>query len=859
LQKDRPKWSNFQSKNSKRFAQLKAYIKDSQLFEQSEANAVACDCYPLHPATTFIGPRLSEKIAQNERTLLTFLSTNDHGSLPSLLSKHDEGFLLITPDVLYDYFSNILSQSNEDSSEYKLWKLTETILEKLQSQPLQSKIIKTLSLIWLVEHFELLPPTKNTIENIFVIAGFSKQAIGSGLAELIESNAVIYLHESNGYLKLKQSSGVNIDDEIKRYNIKNTTPVTEILSRALSPNYLYPTRHNDDNSLTRYFDIIFVEAENLDVITSENYTGASGVIYIVVPTKNQKTNELKEQIAQLKLSKTVLIAIFNVADVDIHQIAKTYDALDNLRKLCREEDTVLQEEYRLRLEDIQTVLNCFLSVITQPNDTISFYHLGKKYQFQRRRELSNFLSTICDEVFINTPRIIQESINRDSLTKTTCASRLKIIEALLDNPIKRNFGFEGGGQEVAIARSVLVNTGILQNIESTPTINLTPPDQKIAKTLHVIRQFFSDRKKESTFAELYSTLTEASFGYGLKRGIIPIFIAVLLNGIKEHYVFRANGREVALEAELLDKINDNPSSYTVWQDEWSSNKADYLGKLGSIYQEFIPALSSKKTEAIVSGIHHWYLALPKYARQLKYRYTASQQIGLATAESRFISSLKYQEINPREYLFEILPTIANGGLRDFSEVGRFVEKTKILFDTALDNLIVGLNCEIKALFARTQTAESLYSVIINFLEGLSVKTQERLFDDDNTNTILRVFSEISPNEFDFIKKLAKAVIGLRVEDWDSETPQIFIDKLKQFKQAILSFDSTSQHHKVNTFEIIFTEQGGKVIKKHFEKRQLPPQANLLKNEISTALEEMGTAITLSEKRQTLMEVLEGLC
>lgn len=39
-----------------------------------ELKRVVWGCYPMHPITTFLLPKISEKIAQNERTLFTFLS-----------------------------------------------------------------------------------------------------------------------------------------------------------------------------------------------------------------------------------------------------------------------------------------------------------------------------------------------------------------------------------------------------------------------------------------------------------------------------------------------------------------------------------------------------------------------------------------------------------------------------------------------------------------------------------------------------------------------------------------------------------------------------------------------------------------
>lgn len=68
-------------------------------------------CYPLHPVSTFILPRLSECVAQNERTLFTFLSANGAATLPSFLEKfHDDCFGVITPDMIYDYFEPLFKR-----------------------------------------------------------------------------------------------------------------------------------------------------------------------------------------------------------------------------------------------------------------------------------------------------------------------------------------------------------------------------------------------------------------------------------------------------------------------------------------------------------------------------------------------------------------------------------------------------------------------------------------------------------------------------------------------------------------------------------------------------------------------------
>ena len=87
-------------------------------------------CYPLHPISTFILPRLSEKVAQNERTLFTFLSSDQKYTLSAFLKTAEGDFPMLTPDYIYDYFEPLLRKEPYTSETHKLYKLTSNVLRK---------------------------------------------------------------------------------------------------------------------------------------------------------------------------------------------------------------------------------------------------------------------------------------------------------------------------------------------------------------------------------------------------------------------------------------------------------------------------------------------------------------------------------------------------------------------------------------------------------------------------------------------------------------------------------------------------------------------------------------------------------
>ena len=130
---------------------------------------------------------------------------------------------------------------------HQTYLLTTAILPKLQQESLESKIVKTLSLIYILEQFEKLKPTKDEIVGIFSI-NYTVEEIEEAIANLIEKEYVVYLKRSNDYLRLKQTSGVDIGQKIRdtlaAVGGKVSTKAT--LNASNFDNYIYPSRYNDE-------------------------------------------------------------------------------------------------------------------------------------------------------------------------------------------------------------------------------------------------------------------------------------------------------------------------------------------------------------------------------------------------------------------------------------------------------------------------------------------------------------------------------------------------------------------------------------------------------------------------------------
>ena len=149
----------------------------------------------------------------------------------------------------------------------------------------------------------------------------------------------------------------------------------------------------------------------------------------------------------------------------------------------------------------------------------------------------------------------------------------------------------------------------------------------------------------------------------------------------------------------------------------------------------------------------------------------------------------------------------------------------------------------------------------NSNKPLKTETLQYQFPN-NENTIISLIASITNDETTFISRLSKAVVGLRLDDWNSASIEKFSTALLEFKKAVDNYNSENHdNNKKNKSSCTFTfvNDSGEETTRVIEKTEYGGRAKLLYNDISAAIEEMGQSISEQEKRQILIEILEGLC
>lgn len=876
IQKSEKLWSAFCTRYSESFQGLIQRYKKHNIFSdvaEDQIKKTIFGCYPLHPVSTFILPRLSERVAQNERTLFTFLSAPGMSTLPAFLDSYqDDHFEVITPDLIYDYFEPLLKKEVYSGSIHEKYILTELILEKIQPTSLESKIVKTLSLIYILEQFEKLQPSKNELISIFSIS-YSPEEINRAIDNLIEKKYVVYLKRSNNYLRLKQTSGVDIRQKICDMVEAQSSRVTvkETLNNSNFDNYVYPSRYNNERDMIRYFAFEFIDedevTEDVDWISKSEDIEADGVIYGIIPHSEESISNLRELLITTSKNCERYIFILPKHFSPIEEIVREFTAVSVLRDDAND-DKVLFEEYEVIYEDLREVIGSFMRGYIRPEAYKSIYiHNGAQVSVGRKAALTELMSNICDHVYSCTPVINNEAMNKNEITTTASNSRNKIITALLRNELEPNLGLSGSGQEVSIMRSTLVRTGIWEENNGLPRLNLHPEKvEHMAKVLETIENFILEARKKGTvsFAELYRRLISPQYHIGLRKGLIPIYLSAVIHEYKREVIIADQHGQIPVSVDTLIQINSKPDMFTMSYLDWNPEKEAFVQQLSDYFSEYIVEAErcANSYDYVVFAMRRWYMALPKYTKECK----AKPDGGKLRKDYQEMLKLLKQNISGNELLFEQLPKIF--GFTEFQEaLADNVKMTKDFYDSYLSEVKKELKKEVKEIFVLPKEKDyvdrmSLASVIKDWCESLDQAVFEQLFTD-GTEKCLGLFKSITNDDNLTIVRLAKLATDLRIEDWDEKVKVLFISNIKRYKKTAEAYHSIKNYigeeQSTSAYQISFIDDNGVVITKRFDKVTNTGKGRLLHNQVTAALDSMGRSISDQEKRQILMEILKTLC
>jgi len=865
-----PTWfADFSERNKSLFEQTvdkwSKHRAFAELTDNEKENLVYAG-YPLEPITTYLLPKISELIAQNERTIFTFLSASGQKNSLTYFLKHkdDADFPVVTPDYIFDYFEPLFKAEGYNKPIHKIWKTAFSALNKLDdSSFVERQMVKTVALIYIHNQFEILAPTTDFLISVYNGSVYDMNVVVKAIENLIDKKIFAKPNSSN-YLRITEHTDINIDELITNTvaKIEPITDIKTILNSFSGDIVLYPNAYNDNNEIVRFFNFEFITIPEMqDVEDWEvKISGISGdgIAYAII-SNTENAEEIRALIEAIRNERIVFITLAESAD--IYEDAIKYEAVKQI--IESSQDKLLVEELAYTFDDLYGKLNSYVEMFLRPELSKAHYYNAGVCQIVRRRSaLSRMLSYICERVFTDCPVINNETISKNIISTQAMNSRTKVVDGLLRNEILPDLGLTGTGQDVSFMRSTVKSTQILTTDNNKAALNITElPDNNLTNMLLAIKNFIlrsSADREPLCFRELYNLLTLPQYHIGIKKGVIPIYLACVLHFYKKYAVITSRKREVEITAKLLEAINENPDGYYIYLEQWDNEKENYIKELESLFSKHTNVAEKEYNdfEYIVKSMQRWFLQLPKYTKEIEHSYAGNGEFAEIDANTlKLKSALKVPEINAREFLFNKLFWIY--GTKSFNSVLKSLAVSKTLLDETKYKLTELLEAELIIVFNGKPKA-SLSSVILDWCDSLKEDVFTHLFNGSES-TLLATFKTITPDSKKFIENVARITIGLRIDDWDQTAISSFLSSIKEFKETIEAYNNDISRNSgtlKGSYKITVIAEDGTESFKTFDKTEYNEKTKLFYNDVEAMLAEYGEAVSNNEKRQALIDIIE---
>jgi hypothetical protein len=639
-------------------------------------------CYPIHPFTAIVLGPLFRQLAQNERSLFTFLTSSEPHGLQEFLHKTTLKGGTYRLDHLYDYVTAALGPHLFAHSRGKLWAEVQSVIDRLpNASPLEVRLVKTIGLLQAVGPAAGIPPSGSILR-----AALRDIATDTEIEQAIQSlsrrSAVVFRRHSASYA-LWEGSDIDLDERLRLAHaaVERDLNLAEFLTRLVPPRPLIASRHYFQTGTLRYFEVCYADHRTFQTnlfsgLLAANWKKADGRIVYCLP----RDAEDRESMRDIVESPTEVPIIF-VLPQDLfdlwelcHELVCLHWVMDHTPEL--ESDRTARRELNARIAVAEQNLQSHLGWVFSPaNKGCSWYYHGQILTLSSQRQLNDVLSQICDEVYNATPHWRNELINRRSLSSSAAAARRNLIDAIFERAEQNGLGLVGNPPERSMYETLLRASRFHRQQDGI--FGFYPPDNKaepaVKKLWQAIDGFLAETENSRKSVEaLFDLLRRPPFG--LKDGVLPVILAVVLvHGHSEVALYESGSFVPHPNGAVFERLCRSPEKFEL-------QRFRIAGPRSEVFQQYAAMLT--RTEGGEPDLLSVVRALVRVVRDLPDYVSKTQQI--SEAARRVLKALK-EARQPDRLLFIDLPVACGfppfetSGQVDSSQVGAYFVQLRSAF------------------------------------------------------------------------------------------------------------------------------------------------------------------------------------
>ena len=846
--------------------------------------------YPLHPLSTYCLPRLSDRVAQNQRTLFTFLAAEDeHGLIELFRDRKLDGsdFLPILPGQIFDYFAPGIRASVEQDGVHWIWSAVERARLKIGNHTEYDQlmqVVKTLAVLHVAGAYDSGAPST---ELITFALGFSPantdelQTVERQLEILASHRLIRYRVVTGGWEFIKWLTDFNIEQEVAN-RLQEQPPSPELLKTLLSavlpPPVFQARRYNDHRGMVRYFNSVYRTVSELetDAATNPNWEAvlasldyADGLV-IYVPVYN--LDELTRAKAAALLvggQHERIICVLPASPLAARGPLEDLYGLKGLHSdpALRHQEPEALKELDFFEEDTMLRLRRAIAPLVEPRYGASWLCKGQpQEEVNNPGAVSRLLSRICEGVFNRTPRIYNENFNKRNPVSIQVHAAEKVIDAVLNDLVSPELGLSGYGPDVAILNAALKSTGLL-----TPVGEITRPveadgeqSNPIAEVWDICEHFYQSSipTQGASFESLVDRLQKPP--YGLRRGVLPLLLAATFKRFAPSSTVQRSGTTLKVTGSVFTEIATRPALFSVRVESIDLATDKILRELEVRLEPFVrpEERRQQRLNYITTGLLRWLQSLPRYARD-----TAS----VSKEAILFRRLIRNASTDPAHALLSDLPATAPTP----TQLIAVMDELEKVYEGLIERLVTVITQIFEGDSDTVSSEAQLAPLIARWYHSvLADSPMLPLFSDPVSEELSAIGRAPDRYRTGIIDALSKKVVGALPRDWNDELAGRFEGKLAESRLrlerevgflrdgtvGIGQVTGVTEDNPEQVIELALTLPDGTAPQTYrfTEVAQLSTHGHQLAQSLRRTIDISGRALDVQEKRAIALELVRYL-
>lgn len=787
LAAERQQEMGFEVEDEAKFDALKKLLQKSNLINNTGLldGELARKLCPLDYLSAYVLVNALTRYGQNERSLFTFLSSNEKVGLKGWDSPAGQGFHL---GKVYDYLFDTLSsylldrKFNRDKTQWEgaflaFEKISLFASNRIELEQMEN-LLKTILLVNLFAR-------EFGTWNEEILSEYAKLTMGVAdpqkLIKTLKNQRIITYSYASNKFKFSTGTTLNIEEAIENAgkNLQYDLPVTDRLKQYIDLPIVQAKAYQYKYGTPRLFKYRFVEEFEFSEPTGD----LDGYVNILFTDK-----EIKKQLIEISigLSYPQLFVVVNSLD-NIRRLLLEIEKIKEVMETDAKDDTPAQDMLKEELKHIENELTILIESYLFSSSLDSYWICdGNEIEITSKTDFNKKISLICEEKYALAPRFRNELANREHLSTPIMTARKALLSDLLENTHLEDLGYpkDRFPPQKTIYLSLLKDTGI-HRAEGDLFELGSPSDTSYFSLWGESLEFLnSSIFSKKNLNEFYTNLVSGQLK--LKKGFVEFWVPIFLIIKKEDFALFHNERGYVpyIDDDVLDLIHKKPSDYSIKAYKVEGIKLDLFHQ----YRE-ITALSDEIGQGssfirIFSSFVRFYRNLPAYTLQTDKLTQQAKSFRNAIAKAE----------DPSSALFDAIPSALGYGRISFEEdstvLKGFVEQLNgAIYElrTAYDELLNRIESYLLEVTSSKQTDFAKYKSQVQS-KYKSIKTHLLVPKFKVFHT--RLMSALDDRD-SWLKSLADQLLGKSIDQMSDQEEKILMDRMKE---AFANLDRVQEVH-----------------------------------------------------------------